>query len=206
MIYLNSRDPISLYSDLMTGFLSGQEDWVQEVDGGKHFTYANLFTCLWDYQAISIEGRKFLTTCAIKKGKYGPFEVEQGSNLRFSKTSFGEVHFLNRKQVHVYVRELELIRNYFKVIQELQALFAQEKVEIMTSVALHTSVATFSEKYLPMLYALFGRRAFLNPTLSTRLNLEIDNLQKILKPQYKNKSHQKVWEHVVSIIGRENIL
>ncbi len=211
MITITSRDPITLWSDICSGWLSGQEqDWIEEVEGARYYSYSNLFTCHWDYHSVEHEGRSILSACAIKNVKGVEVPGSSKDAVLVKPTPWGELHILTKKsgakQVHLYTDQLELCRGFLKLMVGLQTAFHTIGLSAMIPTAIHSTCAYFNRVNLPFLYAVFGRRVFLDTQLTILLNRDIDNLKKILSKDYRNKGHQRVWKHVVEILGKENIL
>lgn len=206
-----SRDPITLWSDLCSGWLSGQEqEWIDEVEGARYYSYNNLFSFNWDYHAVDGEGGRIMSICSVKAPETVHVPGSTKDSVHVCPTKWGELHVLTKKagqkQAHLYTDQLELSRGLLKMILGLQACFRTIGLGAMIPVAIHSTCAYFNRVNLPYLYAIFGRRVFLDVNLTAILNRDIDNLKNILSKKYKNKGHQRVWMRAVEVLGRDNIL
>lgn len=222
MIVLASRTPITLWSDLCSGWISGQEDWTEEAGGARYVSYANLLTCHWDYRAMDSEGITLLRDLAAQKASatngapvaeevfpekktYVTWDRPTLLNLyrvgliEFVKKHTGEV------QVHVHVTTVDAVREFAELLFALNEYFKAVKVPQGTTIVFQVTRMTLSFFAMPLLMPILGKRAFFDFQLLERLNRDIRKLETVIfKEEYKNKAHQEVWKHVVQVMGKEN--
>lgn len=67
MIMINARDPIELWYNLCSGWVSGQEDWIEEKSGSMFFSYNNVMAVRWDYNTVENQGKDLLYNLGYKR-------------------------------------------------------------------------------------------------------------------------------------------
>lgn len=210
MIESSSRDPVTLWSDLSQGWISGQEtEWFDEQLGGRFYSYNNLLVCRWDYLAMQTEGEEIRRNLMLKEAHL-EFLFAQPDLLRRDFIDsfdfpFGRVDLVKKRSgalaLHLYTSVCEFPREFFGNAIQLNAQLKQWKIPPMTPMAFHSTALYFSRTTMPLLLPIFGRRSFLSGELSTYLNKDMDRMKIILSKNYKNKTHQAVWKHVRKMMG-----
>ena len=213
MITISSRDLIALWHDLATGFLSGQEDWIDERIGSNYIAYHCLLAGGWDHRPFTTEGENLRTLMKIPEKPFDDFHIRVGANgdqlIESIFIGGTRIDKLRKKSgilsFHIYQSSIEFPRKFFTLLVGLDQLFQNWKVPHLTPVALHITALKFNLITMPFLLPVLGRRAFFNIELSEVLNKDLDNLKRILAPDYPYKKHQAVWKLVKERMGPEEV-
>lgn len=213
LITIQSRDLVSLWFDLASGWISGQETWIDEKIGRNHIAYHCLLTGGWDHRPFESEGENLtdLMRLKIPQVPAQDYPTTLNGSLGVYSYDLGQIRIDSLRKAnralsfHVYVPRIEFPRNFFDLLLNIDALFEHWKVPHLTPVGLHITALEFSEVTMPFLLPIMGRKAFFSAELSEIINTDLDNLSFILSEKYTRKKHQAVWRLVKKRLGPEEV-
>jgi len=218
MIVINARDPITLWQNLCSGWISGQEDWIEDRTSTRYYSYANLLSTHWLY--AEIDGRlpeliRDLGLKGLKDMKIPPapaYILERMQKDRFIEgfpMAWGHIDLVKKSretqvQVHAYIRDLDVTCDFPSWIYEMDQLYKGMRLDEATPTVIHSTAFHFSRITMPLLMPILGKRAFFDYELSAIMNKDIQRLDTVIfKDDFKNKRLQAVWRHVIDVMGRK---